>query len=481
MSAFRVLLIDDNPYALQTVQSALVGTGYDVDTATNGAEGLEKAAAAPPDVVLLDLVMPGMSGIEVLRQLRANPVLAEVSIVVVTSLDDRATRLEALGAGADEFLGKPINVPELRARLRTLSKVNRYRRLSDERARLAWLAEGSADGFVLLNADGTIAWTNESARRYLDLPARPSDVGVRFLDRARALYSFGPGGTFDEGSLIRGEKAERHLVRPASAKAPALWLRVDLFYAGGEGISVCLRDVTAAFTSFRDSWTIGHVLGHKLRTPLSGVLGILEVISEGRRELSREDLDEWIDLMRVQSGRLKEHLLDLTRLVQRTIQGDAGEPCSPADLSAAARGAADLAGLEAPVAVVVEAEEEVLFALPASRLEPILFELFRNSVRAHPEGKPRIELRLRRPEPGILALEVLDDGVHLPPEALQQLWRPCYQLEAVPTGEAPGTGLGLSYVALLVAEAGGAVKLENRGDRPGIRVTIRVREDLPPS
>ena len=481
MSAFRVLLIDDNPYALQTVQSALVGTGYEVDTATTGAEGLEKAVAAPPDVVLLDLVMPGMSGIEVLRQLRSNPVLAEVSIVVVTSLDDRATRLEALGAGADEFLGKPINVPELRARLRTLSKVNRYRRLSDERARLAWLAEGSADGFVLLNADGTIAWTNESARRYLDLPARPADVGIRFLERARALYTLSPDDAFDEETLVRGEKADRHLVRPATAKAPPLWLRVDLFFSGGEGISLCLRDVTAAFAAFRDSWTIGHVLGHKLRTPLSGILGILDVISEGRRELSRQELDEWIDMMTAQSGRLRQHLLDLTGLVQRTIHGEPGEPCSPADLSAATRHAADLAGLEGPVPIVVETEESVLFALPASRLEPILSELFRNSARAHPDGRPRMELRLRRAEPGILALEVLDDGVHLPPEALQRLFRPCYQLETVPTGEAPGTGLGLAYVALLVAEAGGTVKLENRDDRPGVRVTIRVREGAPPS
>ena len=480
MSAFRVLLIDDNPYALQTVQSALVGTGYDVETATTGAEGLEKAARLPPDVVLLDLVMPGMSGIEVLRRLRANPVLAEVSIVVVTSLDDRATRLEALGAGADEFLGKPINVPELRARLRTLSKVNRYRRLSDERARLAWLAEGSADGFLLLQPDGTTAWANESARRYLDLPARPADVGIPFLERARSLYSVHPDGAFDD--LLAGrEKSERHLVRPATASAPPLWLRVDLFSAGTDGTSVCLRDVTAAFTSFRDTWTLGHVLGHKLRTPLNGILGILEVISEGRQELSRTDLDEWVELMTAQSGRLRQHLLDLTGLVQRTILGDPGEPCPASALSAVARQAADLAGIAGPVEVLVEASGDARLSLSASRLEPVLFELFRNSVRAHPEGKPSIQLRLHRPEGGGLSLEVLDDGKHLPPEALQRVLRPGYQLEAVPTGEIPGTGLGLTYVALLVAEAGGVIRLENREDRPGVRVEIRLRESATPA
>ncbi len=478
ISAFRVLLIDDNPYALQTVQSALAGTGYDVETATNGADGLEKAARTPPDVILLDLVMPGMSGIEVLKRLRASPVLAEVSIVVVTSLDDRASRLEALGAGADEFLGKPISVPELRARLRTLSKVNRYRRLADERARLTWLAEGSEDGILLLRPDGTTAWTNEAARRLLGLPAPPADAGVSFLERALALYVASPEDAFAGWPPPFAERIDRHLVRPGTAAAAPLWLRVDLFDGGTDGTSICLRDVTPAVSSFRDSWTIGHVLGHKLRTPLNGILGALDVISHDRQTLAPGELDEWVAEMTSQSDRLRQHVLDLLTFSQQTAFIGPEEPCAAAALPGIARRAADLAGIETPVTVtgLGEGGGDAPFPLSASRLEPVLFELFRNSLRAHPEGQPSLLLCLRRPEGGGVCLDVLDDGVHLPPEALKSLWRPGYQLEARPTGELPGTGLGLAYVALLVAEAGGSVRLENRSDGPGVRVEIRMRE-----
>ena len=482
MLPFRVLVVDDNPYALQTVQTALAGTDYVVETATTGAEGLQKAAALPPDVVLLDLVMPGMSGIEVVHRLRESPVHAEVSIVVVTSLDDRATRLDALGAGADEFLGKPINIPELRARLRTLAKVNRYRRLSDERARLAWLAEGSEDGILLLRPDGTTAWTNRAARRLLGIAAPPADAGLRFLERARELYSLSPEEAFAGWPGAGVEKVERHLVRPASRSAPPLWLRVDLL-GGSDGASVCLRDVTASVTSFRDSWTVGQVLGHKLRTPLNGIIGALDAISEGKETIDRTELHDWTGMMAEQVERLRRHVLDLTGFVQRSAHPEVEEPSPASELPEIVRRAAEMAGIGGPVDVVVEdaPSEETLLPLSAGHLEPILFELFRNSVRAHPKGKPGIQVRLRRAEAGLVCLEVLDDGVNVPPEALGSLCRPFYQLEALPTGELPGTGLGLTWISLVVAEAGGVVRIANRDDRPGMRVEIRVPQAVPAS
>ncbi len=466
MSVFRVLVVDDNPYALQTIKSALAGTGYVVETASNGVEGLEKAAKTPPDVVLLDLLMPGLNGIEVLHRLRATPGLAEVSIVVVTSLDDRATRLEALRAGADEFLGKPVNVPELKARLATLAKVNRYRRLAGERARLAWLAEGSSDGILLLHQDGTIAWANDAARKFLALPPPPGDSGISFLDRARTLYTISPENAFDGWPEKPSSQIDRHLVRPASRSTPALWLQVDLFDGGADGPSVCLRDVTAAVSSFRDSWTVGHILGHKLRTPLNGILGATGVILQDRKSLIREDLDEWISLLADASRRLEQHVQDILGFVERTAFTGPEAPCKASALPALAQRAASLAGKDITLSVNMDAEVEKSSLLPISpgRLESVLFELFRNSLRAHPARKPRIDLRLFREEEGHLSLEVLDDGIHLPPEALEKLLRPCYQLEARPTGELPGTGLGLTYVALLVAEAGGVVRVQNRGD-----------------
>lgn len=475
MAAFRVLVIDDNPYALQTIEGALNGTGYQVETALSGAEGLEKAASSPPDAVLLDLLMPGIDGLEVLRRIREDPSLAEVPVIVVTSLDERPARIEALKAGADDFIGKPVNVPELRARLGTLAKLNRFRRLAAERARLSWLAEGSRDGILLLRHDGKTSWTNEAARRLLCLPAPPKDTGQPFVERALALYEPVPPRALDELAGGAAGKPGCFLVRPACGSTPPLWLHVEILDAGQAALSVRLRDVTATVDSFRDAWSVGGTLQHKLRTPLSGILGTLEELCARGAGQSPEELRARLDLARQAADRLRGHLLDLADFGLRLTTPDHGEGASAEGIRQAAERAAALAG--APQGVSRVRVEDGTGSLPISlpRLESILFELFRNSVRAHPEGSPSLELDLRAARGG-LALTVSDDGVRLPPEALSGLWRPLYQLDGGVTGEATGTGLGLTYVALVAAEAGGSLHLCNRDPGPGVEVELRFRE-----
>jgi signal transduction histidine kinase len=131
----RVLIVDDQPSARESLEALLTGQGYDLAFASNGAEALAAARELEPDVILLDVMMPGMNGFEVCRQLRADPNLAEVPIIMVTALDDRESRLQSIEAGADDFATKPYDRAELRARVRTITRLNRYRRLLMERAK----------------------------------------------------------------------------------------------------------------------------------------------------------------------------------------------------------------------------------------------------------------------------------------------------------------------------------------------------------
>jgi signal transduction histidine kinase len=131
-----ILIVEDDPGSRQALQAILSTGGYVVEAAENGKIGLQKAAALLPDLVLLDVMMPEMDGYEVCRRLRADPRLAEVPVVMVTALDDHDSRLRGLEAGADDFLSKPYDSGELRARVRTITRLNRYRSLLDERQRL---------------------------------------------------------------------------------------------------------------------------------------------------------------------------------------------------------------------------------------------------------------------------------------------------------------------------------------------------------
>jgi len=130
-----ILIVDDEPAMREALGAVLEEEGYALAFAGNGAEALTQAARIIPDLILMDVVMPEMNGIEACRRLRADPLLAQVPVIMVTVEDDRASRLAAIEAGADDFVAKPVDVVELLARVRTTTRLNRYRLLLQEQTR----------------------------------------------------------------------------------------------------------------------------------------------------------------------------------------------------------------------------------------------------------------------------------------------------------------------------------------------------------
>ncbi len=131
-----ILIVDDEISGLHTLESILDGQGYQIVMAQSGPEALEKTRALLPDVILLDVMMPGMDGFEVCRSIRNDPLLAEIPIIMLTALDDRKSLLIGLESGADDYITKPYDRYELRARLLGITRLNRYRKLLNERANL---------------------------------------------------------------------------------------------------------------------------------------------------------------------------------------------------------------------------------------------------------------------------------------------------------------------------------------------------------
>jgi len=113
----RILLVDDEPTILRALQTSLESQVYTVSGVTTGEQAVAKTAAATPDLVLLDLGLPGIDGIEVLKRIRA--FAPTLPIVVVSAHGDDVSKVRALDLGADDYVSKPFSVPELLARVRT--------------------------------------------------------------------------------------------------------------------------------------------------------------------------------------------------------------------------------------------------------------------------------------------------------------------------------------------------------------------------
>jgi class 3 adenylate cyclase/CheY-like chemotaxis protein len=130
----KILVVDDIVQNVKLLDDLLTLKGYAVSTAATGEEALAKVAAESPDLILLDVMMPGITGYEVCRRLRADPATALLPVVLCTSLDPQQERINGIEAGADDFLSKPINQPELFARVRSLLRI---KQLHDQTQRQA--------------------------------------------------------------------------------------------------------------------------------------------------------------------------------------------------------------------------------------------------------------------------------------------------------------------------------------------------------
>lgn len=244
-----ILIVDDQLTIRESLEGLLGNQGYKLVFAENGPDALSKAAQLTPDVILLDVMMPGMDGFEVCQRFRADSTLGKVPIIMLTALNDRDSRLRGIKAGADDFLSKPFDTFELRLRLKTITKLDRYRRLLTEQAKFEWIVEKINEAFLILNQNAEILYANPQARFFLNLPI-DTDTPIKdtFLEIAsRHFNKCEPPDAWKVWLKPDGQNKYRHLVRSETPNSHALVLQVNLVEMDtgtNEQYFIHLRDVT---------------------------------------------------------------------------------------------------------------------------------------------------------------------------------------------------------------------------------------------
>lgn len=462
-------------------QSLLEPEGYRLALAETGAEALRQTRLLAPDLILLDVMMPEMDGYEVCRQMRADPALALIPIVMVTALNDQQSLLRGIEAGADDFLTKPFNRTELLARIRTITRLNRFRvvldeqrRVSSERAQFLWAIERSADGYLLLDRHDRIQGGNRQARRFLGLPGDADTWPDQpFLALVATRYRTEPEAAWT--SWPRLSDIMRYLVRPEGSEA-ACWLEVELLdppTAGDGQRLVHIRDVTAQIQVQHDMWAFHSFISHKLRTPLTSLLGGMSLLL---RRAQHEFSPETATLAEL-SYNGAQHLKQVVDTIFRYIESPTllkhalGLPI--ADLPALIRRIAGALGLAAVELTLDPALHDQRLVLGAETIELLLTEILHNAYKFHPRQAPVVQIGVQSAATRAV-IQLIDDGMFLPAEEIPQIMTPYHQIDREFTGQVPGMGLGMAIVAQVCWMSGGTCRVANRTDGPGLVVELEI-------
>jgi DNA-binding response OmpR family regulator len=475
-----VLIVDDQLTMRESLNSLLSNQGYDLAFASNGKEALTQAAKLIPDIILLDVMMPDIDGFEVCQRMRADPTLAKVPIIMVTALDDRQSRLQGIKAGADDFISKPYNTLELRARVRTITNLNRYRRLLTEQAKFEWVIENADEGYLLLNNDYQIHHINAKARIYLNQEnVQKAPIQKTFLELVAKNYHqvHNP-----QKKLLPIDSTEtklpRYLVRIDTKNAQAFWLQVNVMKmkTDSEEYLVHLRDVTEMMLANRQRWTLQSQISHKLRTPLIA-LSASKLPLEKFDELTKVEQKQWLEIMEEGRRRIQFEIEEILRYVEfYSMVQTLLEPCNVAEIPLTIAAVKNTLGIESVQVCqqdFIDNPKSVLVAISCQAMEIVLIELFSNAKKFHPKGTPAIKVEIVA-KPESICVQVSDDGVYLSPEQLANLWIPYYQGEKYSTREMDGMKLGLSMVASLIWEIGGTCQAYNRTETQGLVIELNL-------
>jgi len=472
-----VLIVDDEPISRDTLEALLISQNYHLMFAASGPQALAIAAKHPPDVVLLDVMMPGMTGFEVCRHLRRDPILREVPIIMVTALDDRDSRLQGLEAGADDFIAKPFDRAELRARVQTITQLNRYRHLLSERAKFEWVVEQAEDGYLILDAFGDIIYANAQAHIYLNIPLNEDMAAAEaFLDLAQKQYHCQPHTAWETWPTPSplAAKTARYLVRPETKTATAFWLQVDLMEMTSRldgAYLVQLRDITNSMITSNNLWTSNAMVSHKLKTPLAlltASLELLDTLVEGDLPLKKQS--EIIAMARSRAIEIRDEIMRIFAYMEAPDMIKPGQgQCKLAKIS----DIIEAIQLNLHLQSVnlnyknINTPETITLSLSQGAIELILWELLENARKFHPRQSPTLTINVTHFADG-LRVQIIDDGITLSPEQLTKIWLPYYQAERGFSGQVAGMGLGLSTVASILWRTGQTCHAYNRDDQSGL-------------
>jgi signal transduction histidine kinase len=278
----RILVVDDSPDNLFLVQTILEEEGYEITLAENGRSALNEIEQSPPDLVLLDVMMPGMDGYEVTRRVRDNAKLPFIPILLITA-HDHASVVEGLDTGADDFIRKPVQVDELLARVRSLLRLKHSVDERDQIARqredfVSWLTHDlrtpivAAERMLSLFRQGALGELSPGMQEAIATMDRSNRNLLAMVNTLLEVYRYEAGRKTLSFSPIDLRKLLQEVIEELSplAEEKNLTLKLDL----GESADSHLRDCKIIGDRMEIHRVLTNLIGNAIKFTDSGSVAV---------------------------------------------------------------------------------------------------------------------------------------------------------------------------------------------------------------
>ena len=478
----RILLADDNA-DMRDYVARLLSESYEVEAVADGAAALAAARKRRPDLILTDVMMPRLDGFGLLRELRGDPALCDVPVIMLSARAGEERRVEGLDAGADDYLVKPFGARELFARVAAHLRMAGLRReadvaLRESEARFRLMADQAPVMIWVTEPDGSCTYLGRSWYEFTGQTPETA-LGFGWLDaihpgdrqavRDNFLTANARGEPFRLEYRLRHRDGEYRwaidAASPRFAENGAM-----LGYVGSViDITDRKRDEEALREADKRKDEFLALLAHELRGPLAPLRNTLEIVRRaGDDPSTRREAAAMMDRQLGQLVRLVDDLLDVNRITR----GRLDLRREPVELAPLVRHAIEYCQPIAHELHVELPEDPILVDADPVRLVQIFGNLFHNACKYTPSSGEIFVTAAR--EGGEAVVSVRDTGVGIDPVDLPTVFEMFTQLGRSLESSTGGLGIGLAIVKHLVELHGGSVVASSEGKGKGARFTVRL-------